>query len=159
MAIAALDMVVGFSTDVAPYWLAFMGRSGTGKTMLAKQIYFNALKPPKLQEHRELVKPVCAVYWPELVDSLRDGEYWRIKDLSDANFVLIDDIVIDHDPSGFARDKLSDLLGRRVGKWTVLTSNIFPSRLAEIDVRIASRVIRDENVCIEVTSKDWATRK
>src|SRR6185369_910740 len=106
-----------------PTWLSFVGSSGTGKTFLAESVYGYARMCDNLIYHRSLLSGVTKRFWPKLVTKLRDQEFWQIDDLADANFVFLDEIAVEHDPSGFAKDKLCELLSRRVGKWTLLTSN------------------------------------
>ena len=64
-----------------------------------------------------------------------------------------------HSHSTFAIDKLYELLNERLGKWTVLTSNLTLTQFQEWDQRIASRLIRDGNECVETVTKDFATRQ
>ena len=72
--------------------------------------------------------------------------------------LFLDDIGAERDPSGFAAEELNTLLGCRVDKWTLITSNKDAEGLRAIDGRILSRMIRDENVCISINCPDFATR-
>lgn len=141
-----------------PRWLSLIGNSGTGKTFLAEKVFRSASCTPGLTAHRELINPVMKVFWPKLLSQLRDGDYYRIRDLSDANFVFIDEIAVEHDPSGFGKDKLCELLSSRVNKWTVLTSNLTLEKLAQIDTRISSRMIRGGSVVVETNAMDFFLR-
>lgn len=142
-----------------PCWLSFVGTSGTGKTFLSESIYAVAKKMcPHLTIHRELVSGVYKYFWPRLVTKLREGEYWIVEDLAMANFVFLDEIAVEHDPSGFAKDKLCELLSRRVGKWTLLTSNLSLEKLGEMDARIPSRMIRDGSVVVDCSTQDYSLR-
>jgi hypothetical protein len=53
------------------------------------------------------------------------------------------------------------LLGMRVGKWTVITSNLLLKALSKVDDRIASRMFRERgNLVIEIqATKDFGERK
>lgn len=142
-----------------PRWLSLVGNSGTGKTFLAEKVYQSARCNPDLTTHRELINPVLKVFWPKLLSQLRDGDYYRIRDLTDANFVFIDEIAVEHDPSGFGKDKLCELLSSRVNKWTILTSNLTLEKLAQIDTRISSRMIRGGSVVVETNAIDFYLRE
>jgi len=142
-----------------PTWLSFVGSSGTGKTFLAESVYGYARMCDNLIYHRSLLSGVTKRFWPKLVTKLRDQEFWQIDDLADANFVFLDEIAVEHDPSGFAKDKLCELLSRRVGKWTLLTSNLSLEKLGEMDARIPSRMIRDGSVAVDCSTTDYSLRK
>lgn len=162
MVIAAAEFEGKFSNEQYPFkpcWLSFVGTSGTGKTFLANSIYTWAATCPHLTFHKTLLSGISKRFWPKLVTRLRDGEYWAIDDLSESNFVFLDEIAVEHDPSGFAKDKLCELLSRRVGKWTLLTSNLNLEKLGEMDARIPSRMIRDGSVVVDCSTTDFALRE
>lgn len=140
-------------------WLSFTGPSGTGKTFMAMMIRDAARKMPHLTYSDDLINPILVRYWPKLISALRNGEYHWMDDLADANLVFIDELMVEHDPSGFVTDKLCDLLSRRVGKWTVITSNLTIDKLQAIDARIASRMVRDGSVVVECNTIDYAQRQ
>lgn len=137
-------------------WLSLVGSSGTGKTMLADQIA--DMSRDKLGLHPRLCCGVIRAYWPSFIEELRDRKFHRMTEAADANLLLLDEVVIEHDPSGYAKDKLCDLLSRRVGKWTILTSNLSLARLGELDTRIPSRMVRDGSKVIDCTTTDYALR-
>ena len=72
--------------------------------------------------------------------------------------LFLDDVGTERDPTGFAADELNTLLGSRMGKWTILTSNLQFDKFRAIDARIASRLVRDQNICCGVKAVDYATR-
>lgn len=148
--------------DVPPRWLSFVGISGTGKTFLARQVYEIAKGFPWPTKPRHgqgaLINPVRSVFWPKLLSRLRNKEFWMIDELAECSFVFLDEIAVEHDPSGFAKDKLCELLSRRVRSWTVLTSNLTLEKLAVLDTRIPSRMIRDGSVAVEMNTQDFALR-
>jgi len=121
-------------------------------------VYRLAAGNEKLSRHPVLINGVAKAFWPKLLSELRNREYHRIDDLAEANFVFLDELSVEHDPSGFGRDKLCELLSRRIGKWTLITSNLTLQKLADIDTRISSRMIRDRSVVVEVTTTDFALR-
>lgn len=156
----AVERARAFITSDKPRWLSLLGPSGTGKTFLAGLVFDALLATrPRLREHSDLISGAHTGFWPELVTRVRDGDYWRISTLSEANLVFLDEIVVEHDPSGMIRDKLAELLTRRVGKWTILTSNLKVDKLGEIDQRIPSRMLRDGNLVVDMDTIDYALRK
>ena len=77
----------------------------------------------------------------------------------EANLLFLDEIATGFDSKGFERDMLWRILNSRVHKWTLLTSNLMLSQIGElIDVRIASRMVRDGSITVEVNTKDYALR-
>jgi DNA replication protein DnaC len=73
--------------------------------------------------------------------------------------LFLDDIGAERDTTGFAAEQLNTLLGRRVGKWTILTSNLALDGIAGIDPRIADRIIRQPNLYLEVETLSYSLRK
>lgn len=140
-------------------WISFVGLSGNGKTFLAEMIYKRTRQLASFKQHESLLRPNERVFWPELVRELRRGEYHRIKDLGDCNLVLFDELVIEHDPSGFVRDNLCEVLKRRARKWTIITSNLTLDTIRAIDARIASMMVRDGSAVIGCNAMDYALRK
>lgn len=140
-----------------PYWLSFCGQSGTGKTFLGRDClnYARAL----MGYHKSLKDGCMFFAWPDVIFDLREGKYFLEDDFKDCNCAMLDDIGADRDPTGFAADTLYRFLNRRGGKWTIITSNLKLEKLGEIDTRIASRLIRDLNVCVNCNTIDFALRK
>lgn len=148
-----------------PYWLSLCGHSGTGKTTLAKA--FGTFMRQRGQFHTDdsayqsgaqLVRQWSWWGEDELVRELRDGNFQLVDDLSWQWLVVIDDIGFSNDRTGFATSAIGEILNRRAGKWTLLTSNLGPREWAEKDSRIASRLIRDENQVVKFDCKDYALR-
>lgn len=159
MKAAALAMLQAMSVGTNARWLTFAGASGTGKTLLSELIHGEARTMHHLRTHKTLLDGVAMAFWPGLLSRLRNGEHQLVRDLCDANFVLLDEVAIEHDPSGFARDKLCEILSMRVGKWTVITSNLTLTQLGEIDTRISSRMVRGGSVVIACNTVDFADRR
>lgn len=141
-----------------PRWLTFIGPCGTGKTFLSKIIFECALTFLPFREHRVLIRPVLWDVWPRTLKQLRSGNYDLADQLSMCNFVFLDEITVDHDPSGFGKDQLAGILSARINKWTLITSNLSLDKFREIDERIASRLVRDRNVVCVCDTQDYATR-
>lgn len=93
-----------------------------------------------------------SVYWPAMIRDLRAGErYNELREMSSWPVLMLDDIGAERDTTGFAAEQLNTLLGCRVGKWTILTSNLNLEQLGAIDPRIPDRIIREPgNEFIEV---------
>lgn len=155
------QMAAHFRGDnsVHPHWLTLSGVSGCGKTMLAREVYVFADRHLGGVYNRtaECVQPSRLVFRKivNMADDWRDGVYRRQAD-EEADLLIIDDIGAERDGTGFIKGKLFDLLERRLGKWTVLTTNLKLRAIQDnYDVRIASRMIRDGNVYRPVKSGDW----
>lgn len=142
-----------------PYWISFCGTNGGGKTFLAN-IIFNQLRTlPNLALHFTLISGVMKIHWPTLVPKLYNREMWRLEDATDANLLLVDEIACSADNRGIEREWLWRLLSGRQHKWTIITSNHSLQQIAEqIDARVASRMIRDGSVVVEVNTVDFSNR-
>lgn len=153
-----------------PYWLTLTGITGCGKTLLARQTFEAAAR---LNPHNEGVwihpgreasdftrRP--GNVWmtaSEFAERIR-GEF-KLPELLAGDFlVCIDDLGAARDTTSFIADGLYRLCNARLGKWTLFTSNLGLGEIArQIDERVASRMIRDGNVCHRITAGDYATRK
>lgn len=155
---AAKKFESDFLHNNRPSWLTFLGRSGTGKTFLARLIFEKARRVPGLAWHRDLIQPVLESHWPQLLSSLRNGRYYLLDDLRDCNFLFLDELAIEHDPTGFAADKLCELLSQRQDKWTLLTTNLTSENIGIIDERILSRMVRGRSVLVDSDTVDFASR-
>lgn len=148
-----------------PYWLSLLGTSGAGKTYLAKRIFrwhrecgqFN----DTAEQQRGLPEVVYArewCWWPEMAGLLKGNEgYGWLHDVESATFTVFDEIGAELDKSGHVTNRLSNALGSRVGKWTIITSNQSLGSIdRDLDARVASRMIRDGSVVVEVNVPDYA---
>lgn len=144
-------------------WLAILGKSGTGKTHLAREVFSHAKR-----NFSGWVDPDRGNYqlrqflWLDarkLAQRLRDGE-WELRDrIAGAFLVVLDDIFATRDPSGFVLDELEAALNSRLGKWTVITSNLLHGQIADQDPRIASRLRRNGSTVLEIKKlPDWNAR-
>lgn len=123
-----------FITKKSPRWISALGQTGTGKTEWAKRVRDAAKKRMTAQ----------MFHWSNVCDKfLAKRDYGVIGYMAELDFLVIDEIGL-KDWKHANRD-LSALLNRRLGKWTVITSNLTQEELADIDVRIASRLVRDDN--------------
>jgi hypothetical protein len=144
-------------------WLTLLGNSGTGKSYLARTLLtrFKTVWGAFLPSHG--VKQHTRAYWgswPRMLDRMRGGNYVDGILINESDFVVIDEIGADRDRTGFARDQLFKFSNRLIGKWAVLTGNCKLSDVAEtIDERVASRLIRDGNECVQIDTTDFALRE
>lgn len=161
---AGARFVRSIKNGEAPHWLSLVGTSGAGKTFLAKRIHRWVRECSELKaecRNGELIYGDDYVSWPDLAKALQanGGREW-IHEITRTKFVTLDDIGAVRDTSGFVTGELSVLLGQRVGKWTVITSNLNLEQISErVDNRVASRMIRDGNVVIDVDVLDFSLRR
>lgn len=148
-----------------PYWLSLLGTSGAGKTYLSKRIYGWHCNQPQFdvgnfESGEEVVLARDWVNWSVFAAELQaNSGRGRLAELKEAKFVVIDEIGADRDPNGHVRDCLARLCSARVGKWTVITSNRSLDAISStIDQRVASRMIRDGSVVVDVDMPDYALR-
>lgn len=147
-----------------PFWNSMLGKSGTGKTHCATRLWQALGGTLNWNSTKYLPR---LIYWPDFVDELRDrnrdsglSNYNMMNDMGNWPFLVLDDIGSERDTTGFASEKLLTLLNRRVGKWTILTSNLDLAGLSKIDDRIASRIVREPgNLWIELDTVDYGLRQ
>lgn len=133
-------------------WLSLLGASGNGKTHLAKRA-FRWADEIGVREYPGRHATWC--HWPEYMEQARGGNYgWR-DDLKQHWFVALDDVGAERDNSGFAREELTKVLESRLGKWTILTSNLVYADFEAYDKRIASRMKRGGSVVFQTNWKDY----
>lgn len=132
---------------VSPRWLTLCGHSGCGKTYLATAIRTAARAQLGFTEATAQLRN-ASIY----ANKLRDGEFGLQSFLISIPLLVLDDLGAEY-KSDYIRSQLYELLDARLNKWTVITSNLSLSDIADrLDVRIASRIKRGENVIVE--SKD-----
>jgi DNA replication protein DnaC len=159
---------IAFADDLlarrSPRWCTLLGASGVGKTHLARAIYsiFRRNLSGEIQfADTGRIRRYSGEFlkWSALANRLREGNYGFFSDMCDVSFAVLDDIGAEHQ-SDFSRAKLYEFLDRSVGKWRVLTSNLTLEQVAErLDTRVASRMLRNDSVVIEVDTLDYSLRK
>ena len=146
---------------ISPFWLTMTGQPGCGKTHLAKEIYdFCRTKMASgYYENREFGKmPWYPNYrWVQSLTVLRDYGYGaKLDEVFDAHLVIIDDLGAERDPTAARADLWMQIAEKRLGKWTVWTSNLTLEDIGkQISERLASRMIRGGSVVINSKAGDW----
>lgn len=139
-----------------PRWLTFCGPSGTGKTHLASAV-FGCLKST-FSAHHSLLCGAQKFVWPRLLPRLRNGDYWLLDDIRDCHLLFLDDFGTER-PTEFALEKLYEIIESRNRKWTLMTNNLSVEQIgSKMDTRIASRLIRDGSVVVDVQAQDFNLR-
>lgn len=152
-----------------PYWLTLSGVHGTGKTMLARQIFAQAkrhnpgdkssvwVNGTGIYDHSNR-RPRCVWHHAhDFGDRMKAGE-WDLPEYLRADFlVVLDDLGAARDKSDFLSDALYRLADQRMHRWTVWTTNLSLEEIKErLDARISSRLIRDDNSIATITAADYA---
>ena len=166
---AALDAAMQFclamgSATAEPYWLTLLGPSGTGKTMLARGIsrFFAASLDSLLDENK--TTPTARYYraggfkaWERVVADMLEGDFSGIRDLRDDWFVCLDDIGAEYARNrDISVSKLYEVLNARERKFTVITANLTLQDInTKLDARIASRLLRNGSVVVDVEASDF----
>lgn len=165
MVVEATRFIRAMQEKCAPYWLSLIGSSGTGKTHLARRIYrwhqeCSLVRDGMNAEGSEIIYAREWCRWPELAALLQANDgFGQLHDIRVAKFAVLDEVGGEFDKTGHATNCLSRILCGRVGKWTVITSNLTMDDVEKLDARIASRMIRDGSVVVDVNAEDYALWK
>ncbi|MDP0496020.1 MAG: hypothetical protein Q7Q73_07395 [Verrucomicrobiota bacterium JB024] len=150
-----------------PRWLTLSGRPGCGKTHLAKEVLKWALR---YHEARPLVEPPmfmpsrarrdvlfggCRETYDIFNGSKAHAIDRHIDDLSSVWLLILDDFGFERLSSDQQSHYWYRLLDARMGKWTLMTTNLAARQIAKFDERIRSRMWRDRNVLLESGAIDW----
>lgn len=135
--------------------LSYLGTSGTGKTMLAKEI---GDKAGLLGIGWTSFK-----YWPSLLDRMRpDGGLVAGRVLPELaqhkGLLILDEIGMGNDVKDFGLDKLITLLELRKDRWLLMTSNRMPHELEAIDKRLSDRLYRFDGAVVECITMSFNER-
>lgn len=151
------NFALDFKEGKPAHWISILGASGTGKTHCGRKLWkaleskFNWQGTQHLQHE---------IYWPRFVFELRSGNsYDKLRAIMDWPALFLDDVGAERDTTGFAAEQLNTLLGCRVGKWTIITSNLTIEQIGNVEPRIADRIIRHPNQFIEVNTESWALKQ
>ena len=158
----ALAEAAGFVAEisapgVSPRWLTIVGKSGTGKTFLAKAVYRyvlrNVAKSAKICGEKGLYVGDCiATTADRLAEDWRGSFRGISPDEEKADLLLLDDLGTTSDKSGFVTDAFYRLLSRRMGRWTIITSNLSGEAIKAMDARLYDRMLRDGNRVVTINN-------
>lgn len=171
---AARVFIADIESGAPPRWLTLWGTNGTGKTFLASLIVEAVrerltvgLQATPTRPQGELMAPggrrqrgPRVLRWAPLMEAYQGKQEItpKLDAARAASILLLDDIGAEHiTPATLA--KLSALLDARLGKWTVITSNLSPDGWKAIEPRISSRFIRGGSVHVQCDTLDFSTRR
>lgn len=163
-----MDFCVAMGSKFTPgYWLTLAGPSGTGKTMLAKLCtrFFSSWLDGFKDERFDPVKEVRyrkggIKNWGNVMREMIEGDYSGLRNLREDWFVCLDDIGAEYSRNrDLSTSKLYDILNDRQGLFTIITANLSVQQISEqMDARIASRLIRNGAVVVDIKTTDYNLR-
>lgn len=156
------DVALWLDGRSRPHWLTLVGRSGTGKTHLAKEIYRYVWRNLGGENDRQklFIMDFRFAAADELAQQWRERKRAYLPEYESAPLLVVDDMGTVADKSGFVTDAMYTLLSRRMDKWTVITSNLTYSAISEqFDERLADRMIRGKNEVASIECPSWSRRK
>jgi DNA replication protein DnaC len=152
------------------YCLSLCGKSGNGKTMLS-EIILNELRYngwgfcsaiPKTITGGTLLNFSAGFYdMRKVSDRFKPPhfDFSVVEAMEEHSLTVLDDIGADYDPKKITASKVDRVLRSRRGKWTLATFNLPLEKIAEnLDSRISSFIIRDDNKFVEIQAQDFALR-
>lgn len=153
---AVSQWLLDIATAPKGRWVSLLGKSGTGKSMLARLARFH-LKQHRPQSQQTMWK------WARVLSFMREGNWGIIDQLARQPILILDEAFAEYAPddrSGWDKKTLrtlSDLLDRRMGKWTLICDNRGFREVAEMETRISSRMLREGSVVVQfIDCPDWA---
>lgn len=105
-------------------------------------------------------RPYCIwIDATRFADRLKAGEYNLPESFSPDFCLAFDDLGASRDKTDFVPEAIYRLAASRLGKWTIWTTNFTPAEIADrLDARLASRLLRDDNVLVILKCGDYALR-
>lgn len=165
---AAKDFCLAMANKYTPaHWLTFCGDSGTGKTLLSKlcvkffREWLDGFKDERFDPVTEVrYRKGGMKNWGNVVRDMIEGDFSGIRDLREDWIVCLDDIGAEYTRNkDLSISKLYEILNGREGLFTIITANLSLAQIAEqMDTRIASRLIRNGSVVVEVQTTDYNLR-
>lgn len=136
-----------------PYWLTLAGTNGCGKTHLANWLgrRFAEVFAPGLLPRVWTVA--------ELKDAYLGGGWKLLSGLANEPWLVLDELGAERVSEAF-REGFVSMLNARLGKWTVITTNLSEREIeAAYSPRVTSRMVRQGNVHYRLEVADYATRR
>lgn len=124
-------------------WLFIHGRPGAGKSHLA----YNSARVLREFRRKTLTKRAA-----DIANDLREGNSHLMHQIwLPSPFMIIDDLGSEYH-TDFITAQWFDLLDARIGKWTIITSNLSPAQIGKrYDTRIQSRIEDSRNTIVDLT--------
>ena len=124
-------------------WLVIYGRPGAGKSHLC----YNAARVLREFRRKTLTKRAA-----DIATDLRQGNTHLLHQIwVPAPFMTIDDFGSEYH-TDYMTAQWFDLLDQRIGKWTIITTNLTPVQIGQrYDARIQSRIQDSRNTLIDLT--------
>ena len=138
------------------HWLTMYGVPGCGKTMLAKLARHTLLQ----KEHK-----VQLWNWPRVWRKCLDGEWDILDHLIRLPILLLDDVGAEYTGTNKTAElnsaRLYEIAEGRLGKWTLITSNLTTDQMARsLGTRFVSRIFRGDSVVVDMTTAhDYSFRQ
>ena len=154
---AAARWATAVKREESPRWLSLLGTSGSGKTHIAKRLWRWCQRRDDF-EGRNQYNP-SFIYWPKFLDDMKTDMHLSAKyqDMNRWRYLCLDDVLAERQ-SDWTAEKINTLANVRVGKWTILTSNLSMVQIAQADNRIASRMVRNNGIVADVDTQDYNLR-
>lgn len=151
------------------YLLTLTGTSGNGKTLLARMVIGELdVSPwgtvrevkPKIEGGHKTEFDVRFFDLRTISDRMKGGDWDLDQAMISPQLAILDDLGADYDPKKIFAGKIDKVLRNRRGRWTIITSNLELEQIRQqLDTRIASWLIRDENKLANIRAGDYALRK
>lgn len=142
--------------ETPAHWLTMFGVPGCGKTMLAK-LARHTLKEKGLE--------VQLWNWPRVWRMCLDGEWGILDHLMNLPILILDDVGAEFTGSNKTSElnsaRLYEIAESRLGKWTLITSNLTPQQMdRSLGSRFVSRIFRGNSVVNDMTTAfDYSFRQ
>jgi DNA replication protein DnaC len=136
----------------SPYWLTLSGPNGCGKTHLARWLSrrFESVLGTTLVPQVWTLAEVKRAYL--------GGGWGLMGELAKSPWLVLDEVGAEKGNDAF-REAVIELLNARLGKWTVITTNLSEREIeAAFTARVTSRLVRAGNVHLRVDAPDFSTR-